>query len=197
MKKTFIFLLTIVFPPLLFPSLLTAQPDSIRTVNDIFSDSPKELKEKVLLIPRFDLMDPEEGVTGNRRTFIIEANKAAKRANSSLKETIDKSYSFEYKLVSLSEVESLKEEGYRYYMDMVLMPKQMETPKKEAMRPSFVRHSTANKMYQNNNLQFHYYFYVRDLETDDAYISSRLKGNADVYIGMKKFLSQVVSDIKN
>ncbi|MEZ4829928.1 MAG: hypothetical protein R3C61_27140 [Bacteroidia bacterium] len=181
---------------LLFCTTLWAQRDSVRTVNKIFTQSPEALKENVLLIPRFDLMDPEEGETGSRRTFIIEANKAAKRANSSLKETIDKSYRLEYKMVSLSDVESFANEGYRYYLDMVLMPKQMTEAKKEAMRPSFVKYSTANKMYKNNNLQFHYYFYIRDLSTDDAYVSSRLKGNADVYIGMKKFLSQVMADVQ-
>ncbi|MEZ4776081.1 MAG: hypothetical protein R3D00_23090 [Bacteroidia bacterium] len=176
-------------------SPLYAQRDSLRTVNLVFKDSPKDLKENVLLIPRFDLMDPEEGETGSRRTFIVEANKAAKRANSSLKETVDKSYTFEYKLVSLSDVEALGDEGYRYYLDMVLMPKQMEVVKKEAMRPSFIKFKTANKMYNNRYLQFHYYFYVRDLQTDDAYVSTRLRGNEDVYIGIKKFLTQVSKDL--
>jgi hypothetical protein len=79
-------------------------------------------------------------------------------------------------------------------MDLVWMPKQMKEPKREAMIPAFERFESANSMFSNRNAQFHYYFYIRDLETNDVYITSRFQGNADAYAGMKKFLMQVSKD---
>lgn len=199
MKRLFILsvLLTL---GLSFISSLQGQDESnseFSPVNKVIHESPSDLKDTVLLIARFDLLDPETGVTGSRRKFIIEMNKAAKRSNSTLKETMDKSYNLEYKMASLSEVEDLRDQGYRYFVDMVLMPKQMDHPKEEAMIPSFIKYPTANKMYNNRNSQFHYYFYIRDLITDDAYLTTRFKGSADVYEGLKKFLRQVEKEITN
>ena len=165
-------------------------------VNKIITDAPGDLDKEVLLVPRFDFKDIENAEAGERRDFIVQFNKAAKKSNTSLNETVDKAYPYEYKLVSLSEIEAYKAEGYKYFLDMVIMPKQMSRPKKEAMVPAYKKYETANKMYRNANGQFHYYFYIRNLQTDDAYISSKMKGNWDVYRSIGGFLRQIRKDSK-
>ena len=166
-------------------------------VNEIITDAPNDLDKEVLLVPRFDFKDIEHAEPGERRDFIVNFNKAAKKSNTSLNETVDKAYPYKYKLVSLSEIEAYKAEGYKYFLDMVIMPKQMTNPKKEAMVPAFKKYETANKMYRNANAQFHYYFYIRNLQTDDAFISSRMRGNWDVYRSIGGFLRQIKKDSKN
>ena len=160
-------------------------------VSEIIAGVPLDISEETLMIPRFDLLDPEEGVTGRRRKFIASVNRAAKSSNTTLFEIIEKNYPYEYKMVGLSNVEEYQEDGYRYFLDMVLMPKQMKEPKVEAMIPSFEKFNSANRMYNNRNSQFHYYFYIRDLETNKAYITTRFKGTSEAYPGIKYILKQI------
>ncbi|GAB4420480.1 MAG: hypothetical protein OHK0039_34100 [Bacteroidia bacterium] len=163
-------------------------------VNHIIMQVPDDLDTATLLIPRYDLLDAET-VTGPRREFVIEHNKAAKRANSTLKEVVDKAYPFTYKLAGLAEVEDLKAAGYRYFLDMVLMPKQMEKPVPQAMEPCYQKYPTANKMYTNRYTQFHYYFYIRDLQTNDVYVGSKLQSHFETYPAMQQFFRQVKKDM--
>ena len=165
-------------------------------VNKVIEGVPEDLEESTLLIPRYDLFDMDEAI-GKRRDFVINYNKAAKRNNTTINDMVKKSYPFEYKLVGLKDVEGYQqEETYRYYMDMVLMPKQMTQVKKEAMVPSFIKFNNLNKMLSNRNSQFRYYWYIRDLKTDDAYITTRLQGQKEEYAGMGKFLKIVTKDVK-
>jgi hypothetical protein len=171
------------------------EPEGERiTVNTIITDAPDDLAKDTLLVPRFDLMMPEVGATGERRKFIASVNSYARKSNSYLKEILDKNYPYPYRLVGLSEVDSLKDAGKRYFLDLVLMPKQMERVKKEAMVSAYRKYRTANKMYNNRDPQFHYYFYIRNLQTDDAYVNSRLRGNLEVYPAVKATLVQAVKD---
>lgn len=171
------------------------EPEGERiTVNTIITDAPGDLAKDTLLVPRFDLMMPEVGATGERRKFIASVNSYARKSNSYLKEILDKNYPYPYRLVGLSEVDSLKDAGKRYFLDLVLMPKQMERVKKEAMVSAYRKYRTANKMYNNRDPQFHYYFYIRNLQTDDAYVNSRLRGNLEVYPAVKATLLQAVKD---
>lgn len=166
------------------------------TVNKIIQNVPDDLAESTLLIPRYDLFDLEEAL-GKRRDFVINYNKAAKRNNTTINDIVKKSYAHEYKLVGLKDVEGFKSDGsYKYYMDMVLMPKQMPMVKREAMVPTFVKFNNLNKMLSNRNTQFRYYWYIRDLETNDAYITTNLRGQKEEYSGMGKFLKIVAKDIE-
>ena len=168
-----------------------------QTVNKIIQNVPDDLAESTLLIPRYDLFDLEEAL-GKRRDFVINYNKAARRNNTTINDIVKKSYSHEYKLVGLKDVEGFKSDGsYKYYMDMVLMPKQMPMVKREAMVPTFVKFNNLNKMLSNRNTQFRYYWYIRDLETNDAYITTDLRGQKEEYTGMGKFLKIVNKDIEN
>ncbi|MEL6670647.1 MAG: hypothetical protein AAFR61_00500 [Bacteroidota bacterium] len=177
----------------LWPSAPAQAPTS-SPVNNIIKGVPKDLSQQTLLIPRFEFLDVENAAPGERRDFIVRYNKAAKKSNTSLNEAVMKNYPFEYKLINLQHVQALKEEGYRYYMDMVLMPKQMDEVKVEAMIPTYEKYESASRMYRNKNTMWHYYFYIRDLETNDAYITSKLGGNWDVYRGIGKFMRQVKKD---
>ncbi|MEZ4852358.1 MAG: hypothetical protein R3B93_27890 [Bacteroidia bacterium] len=177
------------------PEFLTIQTGD--PVSEVLQTVPNDIEKENLLIPRFDLLDAEDGAVGTRRDFIVRVNKAAKRSNTTLNEIVSKAYPYPYKMVSLSEVESLKAEGYTYFLDMVLMPKQMKTHKVEAMVPAYEKYQSANRMYNNRNTQFHYYFYIRNLQTDEAFISTRFKGSSEAYPGIKYFLKQIVKERKD
>ena len=179
---------------LLAPIAPSYGPAFHKPVNKVIKGVPADLNEQTLLIPRFEFLDVENAAPGERREFIVRYNKVAKKSNTSLNEAVMKNYPFEYKLVDLQQVPSMKEEGFRYFVDMVLMPKQMTEVKEEAMIPAYEKYESASKMYRNRNTMWHYYFYIRDLETNDAYVTSKLSGNWDVYRGIGKFMRQVKKD---
>lgn len=164
-------------------------------VNEIITGVPGDLEAGKLLIPRYDMIDMEEVMHPKKRKWALSVNRSAKTGNTTIKEIFDGKYPFEYKMANLQQVEALKAEGYRYFLDLVWMPKQMKTPRREALVPAFEKFDSANRMFSNRNSQIHYYFYIRDLQTGDAYITSNFKGSPDAYIGMKKFLAQVNKEL--
>ena len=164
-------------------------------VNRIIPDTPEDLDKNILLVPRFDFMDAEDGAVGQRRKFIVSMNRRAKEANTTLNKTILKAYPFEYKLISLSEINYYKANGYKYFLDMALMPKQMKQPKPEALVPAYEKWRTANKMYNNRNSMWHHYFYIRDIQENDAYITQKFKGSGEVYKGIGATLRQFKKDL--
>ncbi|MEL6252700.1 MAG: hypothetical protein AAFR87_11865 [Bacteroidota bacterium] len=164
-------------------------------VNRIIPNTPEDLDKNVLLIPRFDFMDAEDGAVGQRRKFIVSMNRRAKEANTTLNKTIMKAYPYEYKLISLSEINYYRAEGYKYFLDMALMPKQMKQPKPEALVPAYDKWRTANKMYNNRNSMWHHYFYIRDIQENDAYITQKFKGSGEVYKGIGSTLRQCKKDL--
>ncbi len=173
---------------------MVAVGQDVPHVNRVITGVPEDLDKQTLLVARYDLMDLEEVMAPQKRDYLLSVNRAAKTGNTIINDIFKDKYPFEYKLVGLQQVQTYKAEGYRYFMDLVWMPKQMKEPKKEAMEPAYERFDSANRMFANRNAQFHYYFYIRDLETGDAYITSRFMGNADAYNGMKKFVAQVQKD---
>lgn len=106
-----------------------------------------------------------------------------------------KAYPYEYKLISLSEINYYRAEGYKYFLDMALMPKQMKQPKPEALVPAYDKWRTANKMYNNRNSMWHHYFYIRDIQENDAYITQKFKGSGEVYKGIGSTLRQCKKDL--
>jgi hypothetical protein len=62
------------------------------------------------------------------------------------------------------------------------------------MVSAYRKHQTANSMFTNYSAQFHYYFYIRNLQTDDAYISTDFKGKFLAYEAMEYFFDQVRQD---
>ena len=183
------------FIPLLSFLLLCSFND-ISTVNQIWYSLPDDISSERLLIPCFDELDYDENSTAKEIAFAKKVNTQAQSSNKTLDKVIRENYPFSYMLVTLDDVEEYKAKGYKYYLDMVIMPKQMAEAKKEAMIPSFEKFATANKMYRNRNAQFHYYFYIRDLETHDAYMSGKMKGNPEVYTGMSKFFKQIAKEAR-
>lgn len=177
-------------------ALLPAQQPSRFPVNEVHHDAPADLANTTLLIPAFDLVTAGPEATPRRKAYVDNVNAMAEESNASLKKVISKTYPFSYELTSIAEVESYKQKGYRYFLDMVIMPKQMTRVKKAAMVSTYRKYETANRMYRNENYQFQFYFYIRDLQTDDAYMGTRMRGNADVYPGIKKFLKEIVKDLE-
>lgn len=179
------------FPPA-SPSL---PPQTALPVGEIIEGVPDDLTSATLLIPRYDFVRLDELPDGAPPNAAKRINAEAKKGNTTINEMALKGYQHGYKLVSMSDLDTLKTMGYRYYMDMVLMPKQMKYPKPEAMVPSWEKYGTANRMYRNRYSQFQYYFYIRDLETNNAYITTKFRGTAEVYTGMLKFFKQVSKDV--
>ncbi len=163
-------------------------------VNDIYEGIPPDLFAHQLMIPQFDLLVPEGAITPGERRHIMNVNRQVREGNTILNKILSKDYKKPSLLVSLDQIDSLQSVGHKYFLDMVLMPKQMHYPKKAAMIPSFIKFETANHMYNNTYSQFHYYFYIRDLQTGNAYITTRFRGNADVYKCISVFLKQVIKD---
>lgn len=164
-------------------------------VNEIIPDIPDDLMHHTLLLPKFDEYTAETAPKGMPKAVLQVNNREAKRCNQIMLETAKKRYPFKVKLVSLSEVETLQTEGYRYFMDMALMPKQMTEFKREVLIPSYQKYPATNSMFTNDYVMVHYYFYIRDLETDDVYATTRLRGNLEVFEGIGKFLKQVSKDL--
>ncbi|MBX7242314.1 MAG: hypothetical protein K1X92_11245 [Bacteroidia bacterium] len=157
-------------------------------VKSLYTSIPKDLKTSVLLVPQYDIVP---GDVPNAALI----NRSAKEGNAEIIRILKKSYSGKYKTVSLKEVEKKKQEGNRYFMDMVVMPKQMKEPKKEAMISSYRKFKTANAMFANYDAQFHYYFYIRDLKTDDAYLTEKFHGRFQAYQSMEEFLKRVNTEL--
>lgn len=176
------------------PTTAVMPPQEDPLVNRIIEGVPDDLAQQTLLVARYDMMDLEEVMPPKKRDYLLSVNRSAKIGNSTIDDIFKSKYDHEYKLVGLKQVRAYKEEGYRYFMDLVWMPKQMKAPKREAMVPAYERFESANRMFSNRNSQFQYYFYIRDLETGDVYITSKFQGNADAYNGMKKFLAAVKKD---
>lgn len=165
------------------------------TVNNIIQDVPDELIQQTLLLPRFVEYTVETAPEGMPESYLALNNREAKRCNETTLELAGRSYPFKVKLIDFSEIESYKEQGYRYFLDMVLMPKQMLEAKKEVMIPSYVKYKSPQHMFTNTYVQFHYYFYIRDLETQDAYVGTKLKGNEEAFVSMNKFFKQLTKDL--
>ncbi|MEO0582936.1 MAG: hypothetical protein AAF135_12000 [Bacteroidota bacterium] len=169
---------------------------ALDNVNKIIEGVPTDLAESKLLVARYDVYDMDDKPEGMPPQVLPRYNKLAKQSNSSIKKTIDAAYAHDYQMVGLPSVPEMKAEGYKYFMDMVLMPKQMSYPEKRAMVPAYEKYESTGKMFGNRYVQFHFYFYIRNLETNDVYITTRFKGNYDVYAAMKVHLKQVMKDLK-
>ncbi|MDX1905864.1 MAG: hypothetical protein SF053_02450 [Bacteroidia bacterium] len=165
------------------------------TVNNIIQDVPADLRDSVLLVARYDELPEEPGAAPDRQAYIAQVNRNAARGNEVLREVVRGIYPHPVEFVSLADIPAYKARGYAYFVDMVLMPKQMTVAKKEAMVPAWIKYGTANKMFANRYTQFQFYFYIRDLRTDDAYVTTRLRGHAEAYDGIRKFLGQVLKDL--
>lgn len=152
-------------------------------VNEVYKSVPKGLGKETLLVPMYDIV-PKDVPNANSINDNVEIG------NREIKKVM-RGYDGKMKMVSLKDIEGLKAQGHRYLLDMVVMPKQFKEPKKEAMVSVYRKFKTANAMFANHDAQFHYYFYIRDLQTDDAYISKRFHGRFFAYQSMDEFIQQV------
>ncbi|RMG27577.1 MAG: hypothetical protein D6730_06915 [Bacteroidetes bacterium] len=164
------------------------------TVNEVFYRAPDDLSSQVLLVPAFDVLEMQENDPPDRKAYVEKVNQAAIEANEALRQVIAKAYPYRFQLIGLGEVAAYKEKGYKYFLDLVIMPKQMERVKQAAMVPAYKKFTTANRMYRNGNYQFHYYFYIRDIQKDNAYVGKKLKGDPEVYRGISRFLRNIAKE---
>lgn len=165
------------------------------TVSKVIEGVPKDLNVNNLIVPRYDFWEPEDAPAGAPPSIVVRYNREAKKANTTIDGIARKYYPTKYKMADISEVDILKEQGYKYFMDMVLMPKGMKEPETRAMIPSYEKFSETYKMFKNRYTQFNYYFYIRNLETNEAYVTTKFRGNFDVYTAMKIFFKAAARDM--
>lgn len=166
-------------------------------IGQIHHSAPPALAAQRLLVPEFELTIPEAAQNVAERQHMLQVNRQVREANTIMFGILAKSYGQPFELAPLRMADSLAAAGVsRYFLDMALMPKQLEAPKPAAMVPVFQRHRKANTMFYNTNLQFYYYFYIRDLQSQDVWLSSRFKGYAQPYKGMQAFLRRIAKDLQ-
>lgn len=171
-------------------------------IAEIFRTVPADLgKENKLLVAIFEdreLSPMEQRALARDKQFakqVEELKRMVAERNEELVKILKK-YNTPYQLVKMHDIDSLKTAGYKYYLDMSVMPKQFKDPKKEAMFASYTRFDNANEMYANYNVQFHYYFYIRNIQNDDVYLTSEFKGYEQGFVSLEKFLDKVKKEMK-
>lgn len=171
-------------------------------IAEIFRAVPADLgKDNKLLVAIFEdrILNPmEQRALARDKQFakqVEELKRMVAERNEELTHILKK-YNVPYQLVKMHEIDSLRNAGYKYYLDMAIMPKQFKDPKKEAMYASYTRFDNANEMYANYNVQFHYYFYIRNLQNDDVYLTQEFKGYEQGFVSLEKFLDKVKKEMK-
>lgn len=181
---------------LLCATLLHAQP----VVKKLIKATPPLSTTQKLLVPKF-----ESPVLSSRDSMRLTQDKnfakqiehiteMAKQKNKEVEQML-KSAKIPYEMVRMQDIPSIKSNAKRYYLDMVVMPKQFNEPKREALIPTYAQFNSASEMYANYNVQFHYYFYIRDLQTDDCYLTQKFKGYEQGFVSLSKFLNVVKSEM--
>lgn len=189
MKKIFLFSLYLIATNLYAKPIYDGCTHQLsEPVKEIVKGIPDDLKQSELLVPQYDAVPSN---VPNAQTI----NRSVKEGNEEIQRILRKHYDGKYKMVSLKEVESMKAKGYKYLMDVVVMPKQFKEPKKEAMVSVTRKFKTANAMFANYDAQYHYYFYIRDLSTDNAYITQKFHGRFLAYDSMDEFFTQVSKEM--
>lgn len=160
------------------------------TVSAVKAMFPSDLTHDTLLIPIFEEV-PEVGLPKRERQKMAKVNKLCREHNKTIQKIVAQKYDFPVKLVPLASFSQHKERGHYYALDYVAMPKFWPTYKQEAMWPSYRIYDHTREMYRITNYQFYYYFYIRDLSTDVAYVPKKPHGTPDVYNGMGWLLKKV------
>ncbi|MFK7971215.1 MAG: hypothetical protein AB8F95_12650 [Bacteroidia bacterium] len=177
---------------ILFPFLLFAQEPG---VSEVHYDFPSALMHDTLIIPAYETFSTK-GLTGKDLQKTKRINALSKEHNETQRKLLVKYYPFPWKMVPLALVEAHKNRGHYYYLDYVPMPRHWRVPNPEAMVAMFLRYDRTLQIYRISNFQFWYYFYIRDLSTDQAYMSNPPHGHADVYTGMKWLWKHVAKVVK-
>lgn len=152
-------------------------------VSDVLFEFPESLKTDTLLVPAYETF-ATRGLTGKTLKQTQKVNALSKEHNDTQEKLLRKFYPFPWKLVPLAEVASYRDKGHYFYLDYVPMPRHWRRPNTEAMVAMYKRYDRTIEIYRITNYQFWYYFYIRDLTTDVAYMTNPPHGNADVYAGM-------------
>jgi hypothetical protein len=183
----------------LFQATFAQESKPFRT---ILWETPADLSTQTLLVPMYEnrvLDEGEQSLYKEDKQFraqVLRFNELVKEQNQNISTELEKSYKGKYKLVKLSEVDSLSKKGYKYYLDLIIMPKQFHEPEQKALVASYRAHETGSTMFNNYDAQFNYYFYIRNIQTDDVYLSKEFKGNFFLYDAMSDFLKRVRKELK-
>lgn len=169
---------------------------------NILWETPADLASQTLLVPMYEnrvLDEGEQSLYKEDKQFraqVLRFNELVKEQNKNISTELEKSYKGKFQLVKLREVDSLAKKGYKYYLDLIIMPKQFHEPEKKALKASYRAHETGSTMFNNYDAQFNYYFYIRNIQTNDVYLSKEFKGNFFLYDAMSDFLKRVRKELK-
>lgn len=161
-------------------------------VGKIYFSAPEKMKQDTLWVACFSPQVPSRAMPPQK---LKSFNRLVREHNGTLFEILSKHYRYPFELVPFDSIEHLQAIGKRYYLDVALMPKQMSKPEPEAMIPGFHKFSSINQMYNNLYAQFHYYFYIRDLQNGEAFVGEKFIGKLEAYQGMTSFLKQIKKEL--
>ena len=170
---------------------LMAQDPGVSSVSWEF---PEALKTDTLIVPKFETF-ATKGLKGKELKHVQKVNALSLEHNETLRDLLDKHYPFPWKLVPLADVKHYTQNGHYYYLDYVPMPRHWRRPNPEAMVSMHLRYERTVEIYRIHNYQFWYYFYIRDLTTDAAFMSNPPHGSADVYKGMTWLWKRIAKEL--
>lgn len=185
-----------------FAQFIVAQEKEEKPFRKMLWETPADLDNQTLLVAMYEnkiLDEGEQSLYKTDRQFRAQVerfNGLVKEQNQNISKELEKSYKGKYMLVKLKEVDSLSKKGYKYFLDLIVMPKQFNEPEQKALIASYKVHETGSTMFNNYDAQFNYYFYLRDIQTNDVYLSKQFKGNFFLYDAMSDFLKRVRKELK-
>lgn len=168
------------------------------TVKKVHVGMPKDLFSQPLLFPMYEYIDESQFSNPTQLKQIESMNSRMTSENKALRGYYT-NYKGPYEVILFEDYEKYYQKGHKYVLDFVWMPKQMEEYEEKAMEPFFTRAGNLNEALVENRPQFWTYFYIRDLQTDEAYIlRDEVKGYKpfEFYKGIEEFLKKVSQEVE-
>lgn len=163
-------------------------------VTSVSWEFPEALRTDTLIIPMYEVFSTR-GLSGKKLKQAQRVNSLSKEHNETMIKLLDKYYPYPWKLVPLAYVRDYTTDGHYYYLDYVPMPRHWRVPNPDAMVSMHLRYKRTLEIYRIHDYQFWYYFYIRDLSTDEAYMSNPPHGHADVYKGMTWLWKHIAKEL--
>lgn len=142
-----------------------------------FSGYPEDLPVEKIIFLEYDQLEITEDLKKSLKKTYEHRNVKAKTANAQLKELVDNGYRFDYMIAKRSDIDNLKEEGYKYVLENDMMKS----------------YNNGESTYAGANSSYVSDMYILDLSNGDKYFIFQI-GQSYVYFYkgiMKKFLKQV------
>lgn len=175
-----------------------AEPQGpVVTVKEVHIGMPKDLFDAPLLLPQYEYIEEEPFANDPAQLKNIQSMNSRMTSENKALRSYYTNYKGPSKIVLFEDYETFYKEGHKYVLDFFWMPKQMEAPEQRAMVPFFVRAANLNQALVELRPQFNIYFYIRNLQTEEAYILKEFKGYKpfEFYKGIEEFTKLISQDV--